>query len=335
MSMKDRNIGLDVIKGIAAILVCMLHFLHAEFGFVNGETIYIPNLTKIFYGFCACSVPLFFMVNGTLILHRNLRIKKICVKILNLLKIRFVWGLVLGLLICGLQYKTISLSNLLSASFYLWFFEALAVIYLFLILWNRINIYRWSIAIPIIIFIHPFLTNLVGLCIAAYTGNTYGNLGHSGFFRLYSLLYFLLPMYLDKIKLPHLINILMILSGLLIVAFEVFVWSNLEGIVYEGMNACFPTVGALLMTVGIYSSLRQLNFKSNNLTVRYLSWLGRNCLGIYLFHMPIIVCINRFMQPQSFNLLINIFSCLIISAICGYLYKILNRFSLISWCLKI
>ena len=100
--MKERNIGLDIIKGFAALLVCMLHLLRVDFGeVVPGET-YIPNMTKIFYGLCACSVPIFFFVNGYLVGCRKNDPKTILKKILNLLKLRF----------CRIDSKNISFFDL-------------------------------------------------------------------------------------------------------------------------------------------------------------------------------------------------------------------------------
>lgn len=335
MNPNQRDIGLDVIKGVAALLVCMLHFLHADFGTINENAVYVPNINKILYGLCACSVPLFFLVNGTLMLHRSLTAKKILLKIFNLLKIRFIWGILLGLVICELKNCTISLSNILSNSFYLWFFEALAVIYMFLLLWNSIKDYKWSVTIPIALLIFPFLFNLLGLGIAAFTGVSMGNLGHTGFYRLYGILYFIIPTYIDRVKIPQKVNIMMVLVGMGIIAFEVFVWSNIEGQIYEGMNACFPTIGALLITVGLYSALRQFKFRSRNLIVRYFAWTGCNSFGIYLFHMPIIVLLNVFIHTIVFNILLNIIICLLISALCVYLYRIMKSIALINWCFKI
>lgn len=320
----QRNIGLDVTKGVAALLVCMLHFLHVDFGVVNSNTLYIPNLTKIIYGICACSVPLFFMINGTLMLTRECSKQKLLNKIFNLIKIRFVWGGVIGLAILVIQHKHISFGNLWHASFYLWFFEALAVIYIFLFLWYNIKSSKWSILIPVLLFVFPFLTNFIGLCIVSFGGDAPGSLGHSGFFRLYGILYFLIPFYLQKIDLSKLMTAIIILSGLCLIAFEVFVWSNYQGYVYEGMNACFPTIGAMLITIGVYHTFTSINYNTDSGIVKYFSWCGRNCMGIYLFHMPIIVIANLYLPAQNFNLFLNITICLIITTMSAYIYEILK-----------
>lgn len=90
--MQKRNIGLDIIKGFAALLVCMLHLLRVDFGSVIPGEIYFPNLSKIIYGLCACSVPLFFFVNGYLVGFRQNKPGQIFRKIVNLFKLRIVWG---------------------------------------------------------------------------------------------------------------------------------------------------------------------------------------------------------------------------------------------------
>ena len=78
---KKRNLGLDIIKGFAALLVCVLHFIRVDFGEVVQGEMYIPNLTKMIYGVCACSVPIFFYVNGYLVGCRQNETKSVLMKI--------------------------------------------------------------------------------------------------------------------------------------------------------------------------------------------------------------------------------------------------------------
>ena len=59
----------DLLKIIAAFMVCFYHLAMLDVGVVTDE-FYIPNVNKICLNLCAMSVPLFFMVNGAL--HRGL-----------------------------------------------------------------------------------------------------------------------------------------------------------------------------------------------------------------------------------------------------------------------
>lgn len=332
---KKRNIGLDIIKGFAALLVCMLHLLRVDFGEVVSGEAYIPNLTKIIYGVCACSVPIFFFVNGYLVGCRQNEPKSVFIKILNLLKLRIIVGGLIGCLICLILDQPHSITEYRSVTFYLWFFEALIIIYIWLLVWDRIKNYKWSVIFPIVLLIVPFLTNLLGLISALFGHVLPDFFGHSGLFRLYGLLYFMLPFYMDRRVLPRRWAIVAVFAGLAVVALEVFVWSNVSGSVYDGMNACFPTVGALLMTLGFFSLFTTLDYNEQNVLVRYFAWLGRNCMGIYLFHMPFVIMFTTFLCKSDVPAMFAIAVSLAIISICSLIYSWFMKIKYLNYLLKI
>lgn len=333
--MQKRNIGLDVIKGFAAWLVCMLHLLRVDFGIViPGET-YFPNLSKIIYGLCACSVPLFFFVNGYLVGFRQNRPKQILGKIANLFKLRVVWGIIIGIILCIILKQPYTLSSFKELTFYLWFFEALIIIYAFLLVWDKIKYNKWSKVIPVALFIVPFCTNFIGL-VLTYLGYTLPDFfGHTGLFRLYGIFYFILPFYLKGRTFSFWGAIVSVIMGVAIIAIEVYVWSNVTGTVYDGMNACFPTIGALLMTLGFFSLFTTKVHNEKNKILQYVAWLGRNCMGIYIFHIPFVAIfrtyINTTYLPTVCAIMVSggvitmsalIYSCLLKNKFIGYLLKI-------------
>lgn len=332
---KKRNLGLDIIKGFAAMLVCMLHLLHVDFGEVVPGELYLPNITKLLYGVCACSVPIFFFVNGFLIGHRKNDPKSILIKIFNLVKLRIVWGVLLGALICLIADMPNTIYNYKELTFYLWFFEALIVIYAFVLIWDRLKDYKWSIVFPIFLFIIPFVSNFVGL-IASLLGYPLPDFfGHSGFFRLYGLLYFMLPFYMKGKTLSKKMAIFAVIVGVSEIALEVFVWSNACGKVYDGMNACFPTIGALLMTIGFFSLFTAVEYNENNKLVKYMSWLGRNCMGVYLFHMPFIYVFGRFICHTNIPAICAILVSVIIISLSAVVYTLLLKVKYVNYLLKI
>ncbi len=332
---KKRNTGLDVIKGFAALLVCMLHFLHVDFGeVIPGET-YFPNLTKIFYGLCACSVPIFFYVNGYLVGCRQYEHKTILTKILNLLKLRIIVGTLIGVIVSVILGIPHSFENYMIITSCLWFFEALLVIWVWMIVWDKIKNYRWSIVFPIMLFIVPFLTNFFGL-IATLLGYTLPEFfGHYGLFRLYGLLYFMLPFYTDRKVFPRVWAIVAVIAGFLEIVLEVFVWSNSKGFVYDGMNACFPTIGALLMTLGFFSIFTTVKYNDENPIVKYFAWLGTNCLGVYLLNLPIIMIINKYVLDSDMPVLCAIAVCFAIVTFCSLIYSWLLKFKYVNYLFKI
>ena len=72
---KGRIFGYDALKALAAFFVVLYHVGMVDMGYHEGEY-YFPTLTQILWLFCACGVPLFFMVNGALTVHRNYDLKK-------------------------------------------------------------------------------------------------------------------------------------------------------------------------------------------------------------------------------------------------------------------
>lgn len=124
--MNNRNTNLDMIKCIACFAVVGLH--------AEGMTDYT------LYYLCGCGVPLFFMVNGYLMLSKDtVNYSYIGRKILQLLKIVFCWNLLIAIPVLLLRHKlvnpfTLSINSLLQKGYlwHFWFFGALLILYLIL-----------------------------------------------------------------------------------------------------------------------------------------------------------------------------------------------------------
>ena len=335
MHMQKRNIGLDIIKGFAALLVCMLHLLRVDFGSVIPGEIYFPNLSKIIYGLCACSVPLFFFVNGYLVGFRQNKPGQIFRKIVNLFKLRIVWGGIIGAIMCIILKRTYTFSNFKELTFYLWFFEALIIVYVFLLVWDKIKYSKWSIAIPIVLFMVPFCSNFIGLVLTFLDHTLPDFWGHTGFFRLYGIFYFILPFYLKGRTLTVSWAIVSVIIGLDIIKLEVYVWSNIYGVVYDGMNACFPTIGALLMTLGFFSLFTAKMYNEQNKIVQYVAWLGRNCMGIYIFHIPFVAFFRTYISTTYVPTVCAIIVSGIIITMSALIYSYIVKNKLFGYLLKI
>ncbi len=73
-----RNYGIDIMKILSAFMVVFYHFGHRKYEFFEACN-YVPNINYILQTLVAFSIPLFFMVNGALLLNKtydNLFIKK-------------------------------------------------------------------------------------------------------------------------------------------------------------------------------------------------------------------------------------------------------------------
>ena len=79
--MKQRFVSLDILKFVAISLVCSCHFLY-----------YRDTGVENFIAILACvGVPLFFMVNGALLMNREFDLSRHLKKTVSLLAVLMVW----------------------------------------------------------------------------------------------------------------------------------------------------------------------------------------------------------------------------------------------------
>ena len=131
--MKQRFVSLDILKFVAISLLCSCHFLY-----------YRDTGVENFIAILACvGVPLFFMVNGALLMNREFDLSRHLKKTVSLLAVLMVWKIltpVLEQFILRLDLSQYSKSQLIRyicgedlAGFYtghFWFMYALLGIYL-------------------------------------------------------------------------------------------------------------------------------------------------------------------------------------------------------------
>lgn len=124
--MNERNSNLDLIKCVACISVVGLHAV----GMSNYTIYYL----------CDCGVPLFFMVNGYLLISRDkIDYPYVFHKIFNIIKVVFLWNLLITIPVFIFRHKLVnplrlSVESLLQKGYlwHFWFFGALIIIYLLL-----------------------------------------------------------------------------------------------------------------------------------------------------------------------------------------------------------
>lgn len=332
MKTHSRIIKYDIIKAIAAFLICIYHLDILDFGsFISGQ-IYYPNWNKFVMGICSAGVPLFFMINGGLILPKHNSNKYFISKAINALKIYFIWSIICGSIITLIYKNNFTFENIIQAINYLWFFQSLAFLYLFSILFNIIKKNKYSRILPIIIFICPFVINFLYDIFLIFDINIKPH--RTGFFRLYSLLYFTL-LFFYKPHFSFIKSFIFIILGLFLIAMDVYLFTNYNGYIFDGVNSSFPTIGALFITLGIYCVFNNIEYDPNSRIVKIAAFWGKNCLGIYLFHMPIIVFIKQFLVHGKVNILYALFITIIIMTISSILFYFLRKIQFIKWALKL
>lgn len=327
--MGNRLDYLDISKALAAFLVCFYHFVGAYGGggidmgtFENG--VYQPTFSKFLYGFCAVSVPLFFVVSGQSMLMKERTPRQNFKTAARLLLIYLFWGAVCSCAIKGMREMPVTWSTLWEAAGYLWYLETLAFLYLMNIAWQRCKKYKYTRLLPLLFLAFPFCTNLL-FTVLQYMDSSMAvpAWGHTGVFRLYSIVYVFLPFAVKKLK--GWIAFLSIACGMCLVFFEVMAFSNATGIVYDGVNACFPTVGALLMVCGVFHLIKRYAGILPSGIKNTFMLCGRYSLGIYLFHMPFIVLYKHVLHIAPTGWLGSIIYVLSIMTLCILLASLYKR----------
>ncbi|MEG2597452.1 MAG: acyltransferase family protein, partial [Oscillospiraceae bacterium] len=120
MPKKTRYYYLDILKFIAIFLVCSYHFTWA------GDLSYAENMPALtvfkrgVFGIGSMCIPLFFMVNGSLLLNREMDLHKHIKNSIVLLLQYFFWRFITIVILAGyngLTLPQVGKMNLLKAVF--------------------------------------------------------------------------------------------------------------------------------------------------------------------------------------------------------------------------
>ena len=240
---KKRIFGYDALKALAAFFVVLYHVGMVDFGYQEG-VYYYPTITQVLWLFCACGVPLFFMVNGALTVSRNYDLKKSLTKAGRLIVAGVVWALVIMCLKALSNHDPSAFS--IPALGYYWFLFSLALMYLinhamgYLPTWCR-----WLLVA--VLLIYPFASNL----------------GWD----------------------------LVILRNPSLLVLEVIATVNVTHMQFEGGNYCFPTFGALFLSMALFLWIKGCDMREGWLK-RFISFLADNALGIYIFHLVLMIVLG-------------------------------------------
>ena len=322
---KKRFDFVDLLKATAIFFVLIYHFSLMNVDFIhNGEwTSYINYYLKSLLSTC---VPLFFFVNGGLLMNKSkLDIKDHTKKIIKIIILTIIWGLITLIALSFIRGEHLSFIEIIGGVFnlkegwinHLWFFEALIVIYiLYPLLFNSFktnpNIFYYFASA---VFIFTFLNNFIGsfakilsITLEIFEDKNLESINYfSGFnpfegIRGYSIGYFILGGILfnyqtelrtQKAKLLS-IAFLPISMGLLFI-YGVKISENhnsIWDIVWNGYDNIFTLINVILIF------LISLHYKNRGIFGNLVKIIAENSLGIYLIHL-IIGAIIRPYFPMS------------------------------------
>ena len=317
---RDRVWYFDWLKLIAAVLVVFYHLAYydLDYGFVPGS-FYLPNGNRIIMSFAACSVPVFFMVNGALLFRRHRNWKDMLKKAAKILVLMVVWKL---------------------ADFPSWFFRTLVILYLIFPVLQYFREHR-PVLLKLLcaaVAVMPFGYNLLlmllkGLALGGCMPDVTHGMSVTGCFTMYSILYFCLGAWFDEMEpWPLSRSLGFVIAGWVLVVAECVIYTNLYQSMWDAVNSAFPTVGALLMAMGMFMAARHLHLSWE---ARFLSWASEGVLAIYLMHMAGIHLLRPLIAVRTYGLLTAIAAAVAVSASCVLVQKLCKRIPLLSWLLKI
>jgi len=325
-SERFRIFGFDLIKTISIYLIIFYHLGGIYYGEIVNGKFYLPNLPKICSTVLASSVPLFLMVNGVLMLSRHWMYKQLIFRSAKVLFLLFFWKFLLQNLLCH------ELLLIEESMVHFWFLRSLSLIYCTQFLLSKYPNFRNFILC--FLFLFPFIYNFVGDILVVFDPKlASSSLIHTGFFTLYSFLYYYLGKQLYAIEWSLKACILSISLGFLLINFEVVAMSNSLGILYDGVNSSFPTLGALALSAGLFQLLK--NVKAPNCWMNtFVTFIGMNTMGIFIFHVPIIFVLRKFFPVfmedlELFDAIVFSMIIMIFSAVISFFFrKRVSRFLL-------
>lgn len=285
-------------------MVCFYHT-----GRLNGrpvtEAFWVPNFDKLVLNVCAMSVPLFFMVNGALMLRKCYSWKQILCRAVKIYFLYYFWMIIISEIgTVFFEADRLTVMGLLTGkrnavSVHLWFLSTIAVLTLMTPVLKRMYDSKARKVLyggMGLLFLFPFTYNYVVLAMNWFHTAHADKVFVTGAATMYAILYFLLGKLIsDKSKNENrcdrkdlVFAVGSLILGWCLVTLEVTLWTNLLGYVYDGVNSSFPTIGALLMAVGTFYILSKAAAPKNLVFSKLIDYFSEHIMGIYIFHHVIL-----------------------------------------------
>lgn len=359
---KKRYKYLDFLKFIGMYMVCFYHFNTLDFNFLHG------SLKNYFYyfvkGIFSVCVALFFMVNGALMLNRELNLKKHIKKILRLIIFTYIWGsiqLLVYMFIKGDVYTIGSFINSLldwkqGRINSLWFLHALTCIYILfplikcvydnkdkhIIKYVLVSVFLLTFGI---VFLNMGINVLQFLKSSTGIQRTFFDIFIDKFnpykgFQAYALVYFIIGGILfnklenKEINISTLkINIFYSISLILLFLYGLIMsFSNKE--IYDIVWNGYDTIMTLIMCIGIFIVAFRMEGKLYRFE-KIIQLIGENTLGIYLIHGLVGHALRPLYLSLNAGLIINILLILLLMFICLGIVLILKKIPIVKELFKL
>lgn len=326
---EHRILAYDLLKAIAIYLVCLYHFGTIDYSFNTNEiTPYTAYFNYFIYGLSSIGVPIFFMVNGALLLNRSYDLKKHLRKTLSVGILLLFWSAFTLVIASSKQnvhysfsefFKTIY--NLKSSSLqHLWFLQAIIYIYLMFPIIKAVydrNEAKLSTYLLLLIFVFTFgmallqaLVNMIGYFLKVDAMKTmtmqpyYSWLNPFGVYFSYALVYFLLGGLLVKnnnsVKVNKATIVILFFACWCLLFLFGLMQTDSTGLVYDTVYKGYNSIMVLVMTTCIFLYFLKTTFNKNKVA-NFITIIGSNTLGIYLVHVPVGMMITGYYYKLSLS----------------------------------
>lgn len=306
---KNRILYYDAIKALAIYLICLYHYSNLPSNILDNHN--LGNYVNYFFhGMSSMAVPLFFMVNGSLLLNKPYTLRNHLKKILYLYILVFLWSFISLIVFIPIEGQLYSFKDFIKAFFYLkngisnhlWFLQTLISIYLLFPFIKEIYdspkrklLHLFCFIVFIFSFGNLFLNTLVNL-VEFIFGFNYLKRDSFDFFPVinpfgnyyYSFFYFIVGGILSKnISNTKNISIKLLIISFFLALFMLFLYGVMmtvsNNIFYDTVWNGYYSIMTLLMSISTFIFFSKISYKSEKIN-RCLVLISSNTLGIYLIH---------------------------------------------------
>lgn len=348
---KERYKFIDLLKAIAIFFVIIYHYNNLTINFSETQKT-ISYFNYFFKSIVSTCVPIFFFVNGALLLNKDFNLKKHICKLITITLLTVVWGIITLLILMPIKNEYMSLFEFLKCLAmwktqwinHLWFLKALVVIYIFFPLikktydGERNNLYFFLVSALLMTFGNVFLSNCVNI-LEFIIGKNYlrENINFFGEFNAfkgiygYSIVYFILgglffkhkEKFYEK-KWVTIANATIVISMVLLTLYSVLM-SKSNGEIYDIVWYGYDSIATLCMVISLF--ILSLKYKENHKILKIISITGKNSLGIYFIHVIWGKLFLKYfnLQPYSGNIVTNLLFALFILLISLISVLLLNK----------
>lgn len=306
--MKERYDFIDLMKSIAIIMVLIYHNIFFNISIVESNNIQV-YMNYLFTSLLSCCVPLFFFINGALLLNKKLDIKKHTKKIIRIIIITEIWACITLLLMMVAKEQILNIKEFFKAMWqwksmwinHLWFLPSLVVIYIFFPVIksaydNNKSYFKFFLVVTLVCtFGNKLLYMFMNILHNNFLWGEKNLLNNYNAFRGiygYSIGYFMIGgicfKYKDKFKKKNFKEIAIILYVCSLIGLGTYgiCQSNIIKKTYDIVWNGYDTVFTLINVIAIFVLTLSYQNKKNAIG-KLIKLIAENSLGIYCIHQII------------------------------------------------